>query len=599
MAWAPSYYIKKRLTDFTVSTIMLIILALSLFPIGWMIFNSFKDNTEILSGRIGLNRASTDIIFLEVDDNAIWVGSADGGLAKYNVATGAQIFRATFKTNATSFASTEKYIWVGSSDLGLFRVPRGRPSETKKFSLDIADVDIAHVSSTHLATDTDKLWFSVEQKRITEIFEIPTDKPGAIRRIPVPGLIGPAQTIAKDRQDSALYVGGDNYVFVVDSITGALEHRSIVGTRSRILKIVPAGRDIFVGTDSGLLVLDKNHPTLGRWLWPADREQNVRVTDVLVEEKQLILGTGRGLAYVPKSGGAAEIVENLFPSSIDRKDTGWYPGEVLALTMTDRGTFIGGTQGRTSFLPKGARVPALAQQVPQGHLLFRWRNYIDLWRNIDFGKYLRNSFIICGITMVIAMILATLAAYALARFPFPGSKLFSMGILATQMIPAIMYLIPIFSMFVIITQVTGIPIKGTFPGVILIYSAFFVPFSIWILRGFFAAIPRELEESARIDGCSPFQVFWHVVLPLAVPGIIATGIYVFLTAWDELMFAWVLTDAHTMTIPVGIRLFVGNYQNRFDLMMAAATVATVPVIILFFPLQRHIVKGLTAGAIKE
>jgi multiple sugar transport system permease protein len=140
--------------------------------------------------------------------------------------------------------------------------------------------------------------------------------------------------------------------------------------------------------------------------------------------------------------------------------------------------------------------------------------------------------------------------------------------------------------------------KGTFFGLILIYSAFFIPFSIWILRGFFAAIPVELEEAAKIDGCSPLQVFWYVVLPLAVPGIIATGVYVFLTAWDELMFAWVLTNADTMTIPVGIRLFVGNYQNRFDLMMAAATIATIPVIVLFFMLQKYIVKGLTAGAVK-
>jgi len=112
------------------------------------------------------------------------------------------------------------------------------------------------------------------------------------------------------------------------------------------------------------------------------------------------------------------------------------------------------------------------------------------------------------------------------------------------------------------------------------------------------AIPKELEEAARIDGCSQFQVFWHIVLPLAVPGIIATGVYIFLTAWDELMFAWVLCNADTMTIPVGIRLFVGNYQNRFDLMMAAATVATIPVMVLFFMLQKYIIKGLTAGAVK-
>jgi len=233
-----------------------------------------------------------------------------------------------------------------------------------------------------------------------------------------------------------------------------------------------------------------------------------------------------------------------------------------------------------------------------GKAVVHWGNYIDMWKNVNFGLYLKNSLIICGATMLFAMVFSTLAAYALSRFRFPGSDLFSNGILATQMIPAIMYLIPLYIMVVKFTIMTGIPVKGTHWGIILIYSAFFIPFSIWILRGFFAAIPRELEESARIDGCSGFQVFWHIALPLAIPGIIATGIYIFLTAWDELMFAWVLTNADTMTIPVGIRLFVGNYQNRFDLMMAAATIATLPVVVLFFLLQRHIVRGLTAGAVK-
>jgi multiple sugar transport system permease protein len=161
-----------------------------------------------------------------------------------------------------------------------------------------------------------------------------------------------------------------------------------------------------------------------------------------------------------------------------------------------------------------------------------------------------------------------------------------------------MYLIPIFIMFKWISDVSGVSIQGTHGGLTFIYTAFFVPFSIWILRSFFASIPVELEESARVDGCNAFQVFWKITLPLAVPGIVATGIYIFLQAWDELMFAWILTDSDTLTIPIGIRLFVGNYQNRYDLMMAAATVATLPVLLLFFLLQKHIVKGLTAGAVK-
>lgn len=260
--------------------------------------------------------------------------------------------------------------------------------------------------------------------------------------------------------------------------------------------------------------------------------------------------------------------------------------------------YYGTSNGEVVKYDPAARKALALAKLPDGHLLIRWHNYVDMWQNVNFGLYLRNSLIICGFTMLFAMIFSTMAAYALSRFRFPGSDLFSNGILATQMIPAIMYLIPLYIMFVKFTIMTNIPVKGTFPGIILIYSAFFIPFSIWILRGFFAAIPKELEEAAMIDGCSRLKVFWYVVLPLAIPGIVATGIYIFLTAWDELMFAWVLTNADTMTIPVGIRLFVGNYQNRFDLMMAAATVATLPVVVLFFLLQRHIVRGLTAGAVK-
>jgi multiple sugar transport system permease protein len=258
-----------------------------------------------------------------------------------------------------------------------------------------------------------------------------------------------------------------------------------------------------------------------------------------------------------------------------------------------------GTRGGLIYKIEPTTHKILAQaKLPAGQLLVHFDNYSDMWKNVNFGLYLKNSIIICGLTMFFAMILATFAAYALSRFRFPGSDFFSNAILATQMIPMLMYLIPIYIMFVKFTLMTGIPVKGTYPGIVLIYSAWFLPFSIWILRGFFAAIPVELEEAALIDGCNRLQVFWYVALRLALPGIVATGIYIFLQAWDELMFAWVLTNADTMTIPVGIRLFVGNYQNRFDLMMAAATVATLPVVVLFFLLQRHIVRGLTAGAVK-
>jgi len=315
-------------------------------------------------------------------------------------------------------------------------------------------------------------------------------------------------------------------------------------------------------------------------VWKFDAK-TLKLVGVLSQAKQ---------KYFPKAGSY-----RLVSSNLKIKDQS---GEIFSKARIGSDVFVGTSTGWVyKYSPNQTRVVAKAR-VPHGHLLVRFSNYVDMWKNVNFGLYLRNSIIICGITMIIAMTFATFAAYSLSRFRFPGSDLFSNAILATQMIPMIMYLIPIYIMFVKFTVLTNIPVKGTFPGIILIYSAWFLPFSIWILRSFFAAIPRELEEAALIDGCSRFRVFWHVALPLAMPGIIATGIYVFLNAWDELMFAWVLTNSDTMTIPVGIRLFVGNYQNRFDLMMAAATVATLPVVVIFFLLQKHIVKGLTAGAVK-
>lgn len=286
--------------------------------------------------------------------------------------------------------------------------------------------------------------------------------------------------------------------------------------------------------------------------------------------------------------------DRLVPAAVPQE----VDSEILSQVIDGRIVYLGSVGGKIYKYDLTTNKLLARARAPSGHLLIRFENYIDMWKNVNFGLYLKNSLIICGFTMFFAMIIATLAAYALSRFRFPGADLFSNTVLATQMIPMIMYLIPIYIMFVKFTMLTGVPVKGTYYGIILIYSAWFIPFSIWILRGFFAAIPKELEEAALIDGCSRLLVFWRIALPLAMPGIIATGIYIFLNAWDELMFAWVLTSSDTMTIPVGIRLFVGNYQNRFDLMMAAATVATLPVVVLFFMLQRHIVRGLTAGAVK-
>ncbi len=225
----------------------------------------------------------------------------------------------------------------------------------------------------------------------------------------------------------------------------------------------------------------------------------------------------------------------------------------------------------------------------------RFKNYIDLWDTVDFGTFYGNSIIICVATTVIATLFSTMAGYSLARFRFPGSGVFGTAVIGTQLIPGILMMLPLFLTFTTFTRSTGIPLVGTHAGMILLYTGFYIPLSLWIVRGFFAAIPPDLEESAMIDGASRVGAFWRVALPLARPGILATAIYVFLTAWDELFFAQVM---QAQTVPLGIRAYIGQYANRFDLMMAASVVVTIPVAIIFFVLQKHMISGLTAGAVK-
>jgi multiple sugar transport system permease protein len=221
-----------------------------------------------------------------------------------------------------------------------------------------------------------------------------------------------------------------------------------------------------------------------------------------------------------------------------------------------------------------------------------------MWDAVDFERYFRNSVIICVAAAALATAFAASAGYALARERFRGSGTFGVGVIATQLIPGSMFLLPIFLAFVWFGRNTPVRLFDTHLGMILVYTAFFTPVSIFLMRAYFQAIPRELEEAALVDGCTPFGAFWRIVLPNAAPGLVATFVYAFLFAWDELLFVSALTQQDAETIPLGIRTFISNYQQRYDQLMAAGVVATVPVMIAFFATQRWLVKGLTAGSVK-
>jgi multiple sugar transport system permease protein len=222
----------------------------------------------------------------------------------------------------------------------------------------------------------------------------------------------------------------------------------------------------------------------------------------------------------------------------------------------------------------------------------------QMWQTVAFGHYFLNSLIICTIAAAAATALASLAGYALARFHFRGARAFSLGVIGTQLVPGSMFLLPTFIGFIWLGRHTPIHLFDTRLGIILVYSAFFTPVAIFFMRYFFSRIPRDLEDAAMVDGCSPFGAFVRIVLPAATPGLLATFVYAFLFAWDELLFVASLTQTHAETLPIGIRNFIGNYQERTAQLMAAGVVSTLPVLLAFFATQRWLVKGITAGAVK-
>ncbi len=218
----------------------------------------------------------------------------------------------------------------------------------------------------------------------------------------------------------------------------------------------------------------------------------------------------------------------------------------------------------------------------------------DLGRSSLFPDYFKNSFIVTVGTTVLALVVATLAAYALSRYPFKGSNKLMLSILSLQMFPQAMLLI---SFYIIFLQLS---LLNTYQGLILANATFAVPFSIWMLKGFFDTVPREIEEAALIDGCTRFSVLPRIVLPLITPGLLAAGVYTFLIAWDEYLFAATLMVQPEMrTLPPGIiQSFVGQFYLNWPNVMAASVLITIPVTLLFVFFQKYLVQGLTAGAVK-
>ncbi len=219
--------------------------------------------------------------------------------------------------------------------------------------------------------------------------------------------------------------------------------------------------------------------------------------------------------------------------------------------------------------------------------------YGTIWSIQSFSTYFVNSSIVAGITTVVSLVLASLAGYGFSRFRFPGAGSLMGFILATQMFPGVLLVIPYFLM----SSKAGF--FNSYQVLIIAYTSFALPFCVWMLKGFFDRVPRELDEAALIDGAGRFGAFFRVALPLAMPGIVATAIFSFLVAWNEFLFAVALTSSPQMyLLTVGIASNIGQFRIQWNDLMAGAVVATVPIILLYAVLERYLVEGLTAGAVK-
>ncbi|MFP4465792.1 MAG: carbohydrate ABC transporter permease [Candidatus Goldiibacteriota bacterium] len=228
---------------------------------------------------------------------------------------------------------------------------------------------------------------------------------------------------------------------------------------------------------------------------------------------------------------------------------------------------------------------------------FTLQHYSDViaGRNLHFLDYLKNSIIVSSAASVITVIIASLGAFAVTRMEFKGKITVLLAVLCMSMFPQISiagYIFKIMSSAGLINTKTGL---------IMPYVAWALPLSLWILTGYFASLPKSLDDAAYIDGAGPFQVFWRIILPVAAPGIASTLLLAFIFSFNEFLFALMLTTDHTArTVPVGIALFTGLHgQTPWGQIMAASAVTTAPIIIMTVVFQKKIVQGLTKGAVKE
>ena len=245
----------------------------------------------------------------------------------------------------------------------------------------------------------------------------------------------------------------------------------------------------------------------------------------------------------------------------------------------------------TAFKPTSEIYKLPLQWIPDNPTILQ---FVNSWNAAPFGRYYLNSLVVAFVTTILVLWIASMLGFALARLKFAGGRIVLAAILASTMIPFQVLLIPF---FILMSQLGLVNRHG---GLILPYITLFLPFAVFMFRAYFVSLTREIEESARIDGCSWFGVYLRIALPISRPAIATVGIYTFIESWNEFFIALVMTNRETMrTLPVGLTLFRTESAGvNWGELMAGSIMAAIPAIILFLILQRQFISGLTGGAVK-
>lgn len=244
----------------------------------------------------------------------------------------------------------------------------------------------------------------------------------------------------------------------------------------------------------------------------------------------------------------------------------------------------------TSLRPEGelfARPPAL---FPRELTL---QHYVELLVGAQFWRYALNSLFLTLVVTALSVLASLTAGYALARYRFRGSTVLPALMLYGQMFPAVLLLIPFFVQFRALGWIDSLW------ALVIVYLSYMLPLCVWLMRGFFAQVPFSLEDAARMDGCTRWQAFWIVIVPMARPGIIAVATWSMIHAWNEFLFAATLiTSAEKRTLPLGLNGLIGQFTTDWGMLMAGGVLTALPIVAIFFLLQRHLVSGLGAGGVK-